>query len=443
MVPLMPIRSSRDEQVIRRVARDAIDLDLNRTLPTTDDPFGRAVLLWSFMCHREQLVNLDGLVAWARSHWRTVLVEGATARKRDEAIASALLCAAALRHAGALGPAELAELRSGASPMLGREVRPGRVPFDQPAYGAAVVLACGVLELELPGGEETVLAVMGRYLEGGRIARPLGLPLLAYALAEGDRGATLQQLSERSLDALASAGVAYEARLYLVHTAWIAADVLGEQARLRVAPAVEAALEAAPVYPSLETGLSHLEADGPKGEWGRVSRLFLASLHDLATSYGRRRAELARGHIEVKYQGNRGHGWLAFAGIAFPTLFVGYVATLCAWPALLLAWGLFLRQQFAYATDAERLQAAVIPLGWSYLIVAVVAVVAISFDALVRRRVASDHYLHGRIVRGVLGWWKWWTVFLVFTVVAGIVVNLISASVQAPAGLQPSRRGEP
>lgn len=443
MVSLMPIRNSADPQAIRRVARDAIDLELKRMLPTSDDPFGRAALLWSFMRHQEQLVNLDGLVAWARSHWRTVLVEGTTGRKRDEAVASALLCAAALRRGGAVGHSELRELRSSAASMLGRELCPGRVPFDQPAYGAAVVLACGVLELDLPGGEETVLAVIGRYVDGGRIARPVGLPLLADALAQGGGVAALQQLSERALELLASADLAYEVRLYLAHTAWIAAEVLGEQEQLRVAPAVEAALEDAPVYSSLETGLNDVDADGPKGEWGRVSRLYLASLHDLATSYARRRAELARRQIEAKYQGNRGHGWLAFTGIALPTLFVGYVATQRAWPAILLAWSLFLRQQFAYATDAERLQAALIAVGWSYVMVAAVAVVAISFDALVRRTVASDHYLRGRIVWGVLGWWKLWTVILTGTVALGIVVNLISASLQAPAGLQPSGGSEP
>lgn len=104
---------------------------------------------------------------------------------------------------------------------------------------------------------------------------------------------------------------------------------------------------------------------------------------------------------------------------------------------------LALRQQFAYATDTERLQAAVVPVGWSYLIVAVVAVVAVSFDALVRRTVASDQYLCGRLVWGVLGWWKRWTVILAVTLALGIVINLTSASVQAPAGLQPSGRGEP
>jgi hypothetical protein len=71
---------------------------------------------------------------------------------------------------------------------------------------------------------------------------------------------------------LASAGLGYETRAYLVDAAWVAAEKLGEEARLQTAPAVEEALRDTPVYVSMETGQDTITADGPEGEIGLLSR---------------------------------------------------------------------------------------------------------------------------------------------------------------------------
>src|SRR5579884_3038675 len=124
MVPVAPAVSMASPLAMRRVAREAVDLNLKRAGRNGDDPFGSAVLLWSCVQHREQLVNLDGLIAWARDYTRRVLVDGQAGRKRDEATSAALLAAAALEHAAVLPLAEMSALRAGASAILAQEIQP-------------------------------------------------------------------------------------------------------------------------------------------------------------------------------------------------------------------------------------------------------------------------------------------------------------------------------
>lgn len=435
MVPLGSAPALEAPLALRRLTRDAVDLNLKRTLMGDEDPFGRAVLLWTCLRHREQLVNLERLVAWARAYSRAVLVEGRLGRKRDEALTAALLAAAALKQAGSLSPLEVAVVRAAAAPLVENNIVPGCVPFDSPAYGAAMALACYTLGIDLPGDRDTLRAVVERYLVGGRLDRPAGLALVAYALAHADLRGELQELRTRSLQQLGAAGVGHEARAYLAQAAWVASDVLGAEERKGVAPLVAETLKDSPVYEVLATGQDVVGADGPEGEVGRVSRLYLAAVHDLAAGYEQREAEMVRLAREARYTNRAGHAWLSFVGVAALTLAPAGVATWLAAPFLSLAVSLYWRQQFWSATDVERLSSALVAIAWSCLLVVVASILEVALR-LARRQVVSDAHLLDE-VRRVLPprLWKW-----ALAILAGLVAvgwNLTSTSVQAPTSPSP------
>jgi hypothetical protein len=409
-----------------------VDLNLKRTLTTDDDPFGRAMLLWSCVRHREQLVNLDRLAAWARDYSRAVLVDGCPGRKRDEALAAALLAAAALRAGGMLVASELRVLRSAAGTVLQREVQPGQVPFDSPAYGAAIVLACDILDADLPGGRATLIAVARRYLEGGRVERPVGMALVAQALANAGQQAELEELCRLASSALLAAGLGYESRAYLAQALWTGADALGDPARLQAADLVEEAIQDSPVYAVLETGQDVVGADGPEGELGRVSRLYLAALHDLAAGYAQRHAEVTRKAREAKYAGTAKNAWLSFLGLLLLVSPPTVLTTWLIWPFLLRAWNLYLRQQFWAATDTDRMVAALVSVLWSGILVVAATILEVGFRLLVLRKVASDAHLADEVRRALTGGLRWWLVGVLVCGVGTVGLNLISTSIQAP-----------
>jgi hypothetical protein len=408
-----------DTRSLQRMVVARIDREIEAVLSGANDPFGAAALLWALARHPVALDHVKALVTWVSDLCWRVLVSREIGPKRDEEIAAAFLGAVALVRHGALAPEDMGPLRSGVAFLVEQDVQPGVVPFGRPGYASGIVLSCATLGLHIPGGETTIGAILQTYGSGGRVARPLGLGFLAAGLAEIDADASLTHLWEQAYAVLEADSLEPEARLTLVHAAWVAAQALDDAIVLRTVPVVEEALEEL----SMQTTMG--------GGWEDampVSRLYLAALHDLVSGYARRRERLAQQRIEARYQANRSYRWFTFLGvILLPLIMLGAVGW-NAWPSVLLTLRIYVRLQVDLAHGPERWQAPLITGVVSYAVIAVLTIVATAFDAIIRRNTESDTYLRERLVHA-LGHWLWrWTKVLCCIVVATIVLNLASTA---------------
>lgn len=403
--------------------RQSIDIAIRRQLSLEDDPLALALYLWVAERHKVAFINSSGLVSWGVSWLRRVFIEHRIGQRRDEEIASASLAAIALIDSP-LFQRIRDEVCSGVSELLSEEISRSLIPFRRPSYGVIFLLAAHKLGVDQPPIRRAARAIAQAYRESLPGGRLFGISFCVQLLQESGDQESLSDLEKPLLKAITDPRLGFEDHIYAcqaVQQLRRENDSDDEMVKL-----IDDVVSKSPAHMYLMVGMEDMPPAGDEHVSVTVSHLYRASLLDVAIANRARILKQQELQVIARYQGSRLIGWSAFA---FPTVLI-----LGAWVILLYKIIPHLRAgvRFWFRGDdsAMPFSSALILLGavllLLYLMPAGAIIIRTLYSVLIRANVQSDQWIKDKLMPKLWTVTKWWAGAIVFAVILGVIVNIIS-----------------
>src|SRR5688572_16229469 len=139
---MLGISSSRMDRLYQ-----SVDFAIRDLLESTENPLALSSYLWAFSGNRLTSINGDRLTRWGSGWARHVFVDGTVSRRSDDDYASAGLAIASLADTEEMSASRL-ELRVALQKTLSHEFQHRAIPFRRASYGAIILLAAKILDIE-------------------------------------------------------------------------------------------------------------------------------------------------------------------------------------------------------------------------------------------------------------------------------------------------------
>lgn len=402
MVSLSPTElGARADQI-----RQSVDLAVRDLLNTETDPFALATYLWTSRCNDLSLVNGSRLAAWGVGWAHKVFVDRDIGNRADETIASAALAAAALEGTKRSAFIDNADVMEGFQDLLSSELSTRAIPFNNPVYAAALLLAAEVVAVDEPRINEAAMVVADSFVVTASHGRTFGIGLVVRLLQEVDVLDRLGSLEGALRQALSDPQTGYEDQLYLVQ-----ALLLIHRSDELPAPILELAehvIANSPIWSHIMVGVEDVEAAGDGRTTMPVSHLYRAALLDVTLRLVNIAANREEAQRNERYRGRVANGIFASLGVALvimiPWMFLGRVML----PSTDKARRYWLRNEYNAMSPEAALLFFLGFLASMFLAMFTVVVIWTLWSLLIRSAIESDRRLLevlGRRVRGVVKVW--------------------------------------
>lgn len=395
--------------------RQSVDIAVRDLLVSDADPFALAIYFWTAQCHDLSLVNGNRLAAWGAGWAHRVLVERDIGRRADEAIASAALAAAAAAKRSS--SIDTANIMAGLRDLLSAELSARDIPFNNPAYAAALLVAAQIVDVEEPRIGKAAMAVASSFAETISHGRAFGIGFAVRLLQETDDAADrFVSLDDPVRQALTNPQMGYEDQIYLV-------QALTQMDRSATLPEstvefAEHVLASSPIWSYVMVGFENVEPAGDGRTEVPVSHLSRAGLLDVTLQLLADAAKREEARQDARYRGRVANGVFASLG----------VTSVLMVPWLVLGWGMvpsidgarryWLRNDYNAMTPEAALLFLVGFLMAMFLAMLTVVVIWTLWSLLIRSAVESDRRLFEVLGRRV------WTMSKIWLTAAMLLVGI-------------------
>lgn len=424
------ISSPNQSQHIERLVQ-SIDFAIRDLLKTENDPLALAIYLWTLRQHKLSLINSDDLARWGSAWIHQVLVEDIVTRRKDEQVTSAALADASLAKVHNLSGIE-DQVREKVQQLVSKELDHHTIPYDRPSYGAILLFAASMINVQEPRIGESARAVVSAFrdaIPGGRV---FGIGFAVQLLQQtGDRE-LLPLVEQSAYSELGDPRTNYEDQLYLLHALWL---LLGEtDPSKQLVELTEQIILNSPVWSYLMVGTEEIPSAGDGQVTVGISHLYRAILLDVILRFQHYVDVQAKVLLEVKH---RGRNIVRISAFGFGIVLEGVVWLLLIW-AIVPSYDAARRYWLLHEYKVMTNQSALLYLAYVLLGIFILFYSPVFswtwWSLLIRSKADSDRQIAETLGRSALKVFVVWLTLIVVAVIIGLFTGVIVPAFQHALG---------
>jgi hypothetical protein len=422
----LPDQSQHIERLIQ-----SIDFAIRDLLKTENDPLALALYLWTLRQHKLSLINGDDLVRWGTAWIYQAFIEGNVTRRKDEQVTSAALASAALAKVHDLSSIE-DQVREKVQQSVSSELSRCAIPYDRPSYGAILLFAATILDVQEPRIGESAKAVISAFREAFPGGRLFGLGFAIQLLQQTRNRELLFIIEQSAYSALEDPRTNYEDQLYLLQALWL---LSGETAPSKqLIELTGQILHNSPVWPYLMVGTEEILSAGDGQAIVGVSHLYRSILLDVILKYQQYVDVQAKVSLEAKH---RGRSIVRYCAFGFGMVSEGVVWLLLAW-AIVPSYSAARRYWLLHEYTAMTSQSALLYLTYVLLAIFILFYSPVFtwtwWSLLIRSKADSDRQIAEILGRSTLKVFLVWLTLIVVAVIIGLFTGVIEPAFQHAVG---------
>lgn len=411
---------------IERILQSA-DIAIRDLLAKNEDPLALSTYLWILQRNKLSLINGDGLIRWGVAWIHRVFIEGQIGRRKDEEIASACLAVISLASSRAL--LDLQEkIRNELALLLGTELDQRSIPFRRSNYAVLVLLAACLLDVKETRITNSAAAIANAYIDGIQGGRLYGLVFCVQLLQELHNEPLLGELEKSICDALLDLSIGHEDRVYLVNALYQLKN--DEDLSEDVHHTIEQIVNQSPTWTYLMVGTENVAPEGDGDTVVSISHLHRATLLDVAAQYHTAAVKRHERQINAKYQQRRGVNLSAFGFYLLLQVAISSILLLILGHNAQDANRYLLLNEYDAMSRESAILYLICLLFTTYFVPISIILTWTLYRMLVKSNAYGDQHIQDILAPRIRRFTKLWLGFIVFTFIAGVVINLISPAIQ-------------